>query len=111
VYAKALFLNTASAKSCTMAYYTLFSGLGVHYPNTGIYHSRSQFIKECFVLVFKLTPDGYASDGHNNLPDNGKIRIELKFDEALVQAMTILLYQELDASMQIDRLKNVSTVF
>jgi hypothetical protein len=45
-------------------------------------------------------------DVHTRNPVNGNIRIELKFDEALAEG-TILLYQEFDASIQIDRLRNV----
>jgi hypothetical protein len=56
-----------------------------------------------------LTPDGCASDGHTSLSDNGSIRIELKFDENLAEAVTILLYQEFDSSIKIDRLRNVTT--
>jgi hypothetical protein len=46
--------------------------------------------------------------GLNNLSN---IRIELKFDEALAEAITNLLYQEFDASIQIDRLRNILTDF
>jgi hypothetical protein len=106
-----LSLNTASEKTCTMAYQTLFNGLGIHNGNKGIQITPTQFIKGSFMLVFDLTPDGCASDGHTSLPDNGNIRIELKFDEALAEAVTILLYQEFDASIQIDRLRNVTVGF
>lgn len=60
------------------------------------------------MLVFHLTPDSCAADGHTSLSENGGIRIELKLDEALTKAVTILLYQEFDASVQIDRLRNVT---
>jgi hypothetical protein len=63
------------------------------------------------MLVFDLTPDGGASDGHTSLTDNGNISIELKFDEALFEAVTIPLYQEFDASNQIDILRNVTADF
>jgi hypothetical protein len=36
VPSEGLSLNTADAKNCTMAYQTLFSGLGIHHVNTGI---------------------------------------------------------------------------
>lgn len=39
-------------------------------------------------------PDGGATDGHASLPDNGNICIELKFDEARSEAVTILLHLE-----------------
>jgi hypothetical protein len=68
-------------------------------------------MKGSFILVFDLTRVGCASDGHTSLPENGIIRIELKFFEALAEAVTILLYPEFDASIQIDRLRNVTTDF
>ena len=94
-----------------MAYQTLFSGLGIHQVNTGIQITPTQFMKFSFMLIFDLTPDGCALDSHISLHDTGNIRIELKFEEALAEAVTILLYQEFDASIQIDRLRNVLTDF
>jgi hypothetical protein len=94
-----------------MAYQTLFSGLGIHHGNKGIKITPTQFMIGSFMLVFDLTHAGCALDGHTSLPDNGSIRIELKFDEALAEAVTILLYQEFDASFQIDRLRKVTTDF
>jgi hypothetical protein len=35
------------------------------------------------MLLFDLTPDLFASELHTSLPENGAIRIELKFKEAL----------------------------
>lgn len=68
-------------------------------------------MKGCFIIIFDLTPDGCASDGHTSLSDKGNNRIDLKCDEALAEGVTILLYQELDANIQIDRLRNVTTNF
>jgi hypothetical protein len=94
-----------------MAYQTLFSGFAIHHGNTDIQITPAQFMKGSFMLVFDLTPDGCASEGDTSLPENGSIRIELKFDEALAEAVTILLYQEFDASIQIDGLRNITTDF
>jgi hypothetical protein len=74
-----------------MAYQTLFSGLGIHHGNTGIQITPAQFMKGSFILVFDLAPDGCASEGHTSFPENGSIRIELKFDGPLAEAVTILL--------------------
>jgi hypothetical protein len=46
--------------------------------------------------------DGGATGGHASLPNNGNIYIELKFYEALSEAVTILLHQGFDASSQTD---------
>ena len=59
-------------------------------------------VNVCFMLVFDLTPDGCASDSHTFLPEYGNIRIEPKFDGALTEAVTILIKQKFDASIQID---------
>jgi hypothetical protein len=40
------------------------------------------------MLLFDLTQDGSASDGHVSLPENGNIRIEFKFDSSLTDAFT-----------------------
>jgi hypothetical protein len=94
-----------------MAYQTLFSGFGIHLNNTGNHTTPAQFVNGSFMLIFHLTSHGCASDGHTSLSDNGNFHIELKFDEALTADETILLYQELDASIQMERLRNVMTDF
>jgi hypothetical protein len=80
-----------------MAYQTLFRGLRIYRENTSILITSTQFMKGSFMLMFDLTPDDCASDGHTSLPDNG-ISIELKFNEAPAEAVTVL-YQEFDTSI------------
>jgi hypothetical protein len=75
-----------------MAYQPLFRSLGIYHGNRAIQITPAQFMKGSFKLKFDLTPDGCASDGFTPLPDNRNIRIELKFDEAIAKAVTILLY-------------------
>ena len=94
-----------------MAYQTLFIGLGIHHGNTGIQVTPNQLMKGSFLLVFCLTTDVCQSEDHTTLPENGSIRIELKFDEALAKAVTILNYQEFDASIQLDRLRKSRPIF
>jgi hypothetical protein len=89
----------------------LISGLGIHHGNKGIHITPAHFMKGFFMLIFDLTRDGCASDGHTILTDNGNFRIEIKFDEALAEAVTILLYQEFYASFQIEKLRNFLTDF
>ena len=63
------------------------------------------------MLLFDLTPDRAASEGHVSLPDQGNIRLELKFDKPLPDAVTCLLYLEYDNSVRIDQLRSVSADF
>jgi hypothetical protein len=106
-----LSLNKSHEKSTTLAYQTLFNGSGIHHSNSGLQMTHDLFVNGYFMLVFDLTPEGSASDGHVNLPENGNLRIELKFDSALTDAITCLLYLEYDGSVQIDKLRNVTTDF
>jgi hypothetical protein len=46
------------------------------------------------MLLFDLTPDRAASEGHISLPDQGNIRLELRFDKPLPDVVTCLLYLE-----------------
>jgi hypothetical protein len=92
-----------------MAYRTLFEGSGIHHSNTGLQIAPETYINGCFVLLFDLTPDRAASDSHTSHPDNGNIRIELKFAKPLPDAITCLLYLEYDGSILIDDSRAVTT--
>jgi hypothetical protein len=111
VPSEGLSLSMAGAKTCTLAHQTLYSGLRNRHRNTGIHITPAQFMKGSYMLVFDLMPDSSAWDGHTRLPENGIIRIELKSDGFLSEAATVLLYQEVEASIQIDRFRNVTTDF
>ena len=67
--------------------------------------------KSFFILLFVLTRDRGASEGHTSHPENGNIRIELKFNKTLPEAMTCLLYVEFDISLLVDFSRNVTTEF
>ena len=40
------------------------------------------------MLLFDLSTDRGASESHNSYPENGRIRMELKFDKPLPEAIT-----------------------
>jgi len=63
------------------------------------------------MIVYDLTPDLAASEGHSSAPRSGDIRIDLKFGTALPEAITCLLYLEYDNSIRIDLSRKVSTDF
>ena len=108
---ESLSLNIASAKTCTKAYQTLFIDLGIRHENKGIQITPNLLMKGLLMFIYDLTPDGCASHGHTNLPDNGNFRNELKFDKAINVAVTIFLYLEFDVITQIDTLRKVTTDF
>jgi hypothetical protein len=91
-----------------MSYRTLFEGSGIHRSNTGLQITPDTYINICFVISFDLTPDRAASDGNTSNPDNGNIRIELKFAKALSDAVTCLLYFEYDGTLLLDNSRTVT---
>jgi hypothetical protein len=58
--------------------------------------------------LYDLTPDLAASEGHTSTVENGNIRIEFTFKEALTQAITCLLYLEYDNSVRVDSLRIIT---
>ena len=61
------------------------------------------------MLVFDLTPDLAASEGHISEPVHGDILLELKFEKALPDPIVCLLYFEYDNSLLIEPMRQVST--
>jgi hypothetical protein len=88
-----LSLGMDHEKTSVMGYRTLFEGSGIHHSNSGL-HITHMYIAGYFMLLFELTPDRAASQDRTSHPDNGNIRIELKFANDLPDAITSLLYLE-----------------
>jgi hypothetical protein len=89
----------------------LFEGSGIHHSNAGLQITPNMYINGFFMLLYDLTPDLAASEGHVSAPASGDIRIDLKFGTPLPEAITCLLYLEYDNSVRIDLMRNVSTDF
>jgi len=98
-------------KTSVMEYRTLFEGSGIHHSKSVLQISHDMYIKGFFMLLFDLTPDRGASEGHTSHPDNGNIRVELKFAKPLPEAITCIFYLEYDNSVCIDNSRTVSTDF
>jgi hypothetical protein len=103
-----LTLDTSHEKSSVMAYRTLFEGSGLHHGNSGLLVTHDLYINGYFMLLFDLTPDLAASEGHSSPAESGNLRIELKFGKPLPDAITCLFYLEYNNSIVIDSLRNVS---
>ena len=58
-------LDTSHYKKAVIAYRTLFEGSGIHHSNSGLQITPKMYIKGYFMLLFDLTPDRAASEGHN----------------------------------------------
>jgi len=69
------------------------------------------YINGYFMLLFVLTPDRSASEGHMSHPDRGNIRVELKFSKPLPEPIKCIFYLEFENFVRIDYARNVSTDF
>jgi len=94
-----------------MGYRTLFGGSGIHHSNTGLQITPAKYINGYFMLVFDLTPDLAAFEGHVSDPTHVNIRIEMKFRKALPDPLVCLLYLKFDSAVLIDSMRQVSTDF
>jgi len=63
------------------------------------------------MLLFDLTPDLSASEGHKSHMDSGNIRLELKFRMALPDSNACLVYLEYDNSIRVDFFQNSRPTF
>ena len=72
-----LYLGMDHEKTSVMGYRTLFEASAINYSNSGLQITHDMYINGYFMLLFDLTPDRAASEGHTSHPDNGNIRVEL----------------------------------
>jgi len=106
-----LSLGMDHEKTSVMGYRTLFEGSGIHHSNLGLQITHDMYISGYFMLLFDLTPDRAASEGHTSHPDNGNIRVELKFSKPLPEPITCIFYLKYDNSVRVDTSRTVTTVF
>ena len=79
-------------KTSVMGYRTLSEVSGIHHSNTSLQISHDMHISGYFMLLFDLTPDRAASEVHMSHPDNGNIRLELKFIKPLPKPITCIFF-------------------
>lgn len=91
----------------TRLYRTLFTGTGIHHHDRGHQITRKAFAAGFFLLAFDLTTDGAAYDSCRSLLNQGTIRIDARFKEPLEKTVTCIVYAEYDATMEIDKNRNI----
>jgi len=103
--------NMGHENSSVMGYRRLFEASGIHNSNSGLQITDDIYINGYFMLLFDLTQDRSASEGHTSHLDSGNIRVELKFSKPLPEPITCIFYFEFDNSFRIDYARKVSTEF
>ena len=104
-----LSLGMDHEKTSVMGYRTLFEASGIHHSNSGLQITHDMYINGYFMLLFDLTPEKAVSECHISQPDNGNIRVELRFSKSLPAPFTCIFYLEFDKSLRIDYSRKVST--
>ena len=106
-----LSLDMSHERTPVMGYRTLFEGSGIQHSNSGLQITPAMYINGFFMLVFDLTPDLAASEGHASDSAHRHIRLDLKFRKALPDPLFCLLYLEYDGFIIINALRTVTTDF
>ena len=96
-------MNMGHEKTSVLVYNTRFEGSGISHSNAGLQLTHNMFKACCFMLLFNLTPDRGASEGHISLPDHSNYRLKLRFDKSIPDVFTFLAYLEYDYSVRIDQ--------
>jgi len=106
-----LSLSMDHEKTSVMWFRTLFEVSGIHHSNSDLQITHDMYKCGYFMLLFVLTPDRAASEGHTSHPDNGNIRVQLKFSKPLPEPITCIFYLEYDNSVRVDASRKVTTDF
>jgi len=106
-----LTLGMDHERTSVMGHRTLFEASAIHHSNMGQQITHGMYINGCFMLLFDLTPDRGVSEVHTSHLENGSLKIELKFNKSLTEAITCLLYLEFDNSVLINLERKVTTDF
>ena len=84
-------LHMGHENTFVIGHRTLFDSQGIHHSNSRLQIIHDNYIEGIFMLVFHLTPDLAASEGHTSSPVIGHIRLELKFSSFLPDPVVFIL--------------------
>jgi hypothetical protein len=88
-------------------YNSLFEGSGIFYKDAGFDLERQEYGNGYFLVSVDLTSDLSSQEGHWTLLKNGNLRIELRFQKALEETITVVCFGEFDNLIEIDSNRNV----
>jgi hypothetical protein len=88
-------------------YNSLFDGSGIFHKDVGLSITRSDYSEGFSLICTDMTPDLSCHEGHWCLIKNGNLRLELRFQEALEQPITVICFGEFNNLIEIDANRNV----
>ena len=88
------------------SYMTLFTETGRIFDDNGNDITREGYRKGYSLWAFDLSPDKEDGD-HVHLIKEGNLRLDMKFDVALPDTVSVFVYAEFDNVIEIDRARNI----
>ena len=95
-----------SSKNYMEAYQTLSTGMGIDLADAGIACSRNDYPKGYALVVFDLSSEVSDAD-LQPLQKQGNLQLEVRFAEALPEAINIILYASFPGEISIDQARAV----
>jgi len=102
-------MNFSNGTMYARAYSTLFTANGILHTPQGNLITKEMFKDGYFMLAFDLTADMSSNESCNSLMNQGSLRIEARFGEAINSTKTCLVYLEYDTTLEIDKNRNIIT--
>jgi hypothetical protein len=93
------------------AYLMSFFGISIPLTDDGHCISYEDFPNGFCIYSWDLTPDLSASDSHWSMPQNGGIRLECGFSEALASTVSMIILAEYRETLELDRSRQVSLTY
>lgn len=93
------------------AYNSLFEGCNIDHADIGNNISRTDYPNGYALVAVDLTPDLSASANHISMSKTGSLRIEVRFNAPLVNAVTAVIFSEFSGNIEVDKNRNVITDF
>lgn len=93
------------------AYASLFSATGILHTIQGNMISKDMFKNGYFMLAYDLTADMSGNSNCGSLTNNGNLRLEARFDAPIPTTISCLIFLEYDATLEIDKNRNIITDF
>lgn len=91
------------------AYNSLFEGCNINHADIGNNITREGYAQGYTLIAVDLTPDLCASEPHNSLAKTGSLRVEVRFNAALQNSITAIIFSEFAGNIELDINRNVFT--
>lgn len=99
--------NAGVGHLCDYSYSQLHDNLGIRYSNTGTVLTKQLFKDKYFILPVNLTPDFDTNSNCLNIPRQGVVKVEAKFQSSLTETLTCIVLCQSDGLITIDGDRNV----